>query len=212
MKNIVAITLLILSAWSLSLCVRAQPAAETYALISPPQPTQTTAGKIEVLEIFWYGCPHCYDFEPHLREWLKRKPANVEFRLLPGTLGRNWIPHAKAYYTAVKLGVLDRIHAPLFDAIHKERRELFTDDAIKAFFIEQGVDGHEFSTVYDSREVWEQILQVHEQLKNYRITGVPSVIINGKYLTGPGMVPGHEELLEVMDELVETESRSAQDP
>ena len=118
----------------------AQSFDDAYTAITPAQPTQT-AGKIEVLEIFWYGCPHCYAFEPYLQQWLSRKPDNVEFRLMPGILNNNWVPHAKAYYVAEKLGILDKIHQQLFDAIHKDKRNIFSDDDVKEFFIEQGVDG-----------------------------------------------------------------------
>ena len=107
-------------------------AADGYNVISPPQPTHT-GKKIEVLEVFWYACPHCYDFEPYVKEWLQNKPDDVEFRRMPGIFRKNWIPHAKAYFTAEKLGVLDTIHTPLFDAIHKQRKKIHDDDAIKKF-------------------------------------------------------------------------------
>ena len=88
-----------------------------YMTITPAQPTQSE-DKIEVVEVFWYACPHCFDFEPHISKWLETKPDDVEFRRMPGIFRKNWIRHAKAYFTAEKLGVLDVILTSLFDATH----------------------------------------------------------------------------------------------
>ena len=189
----------------------AQSFDDAYTAITPAQPTQT-AGKIEVLEIFWYGCPHCYAFEPYLQQWLSRKPDNVEFRLMPGILNNNWVPHAKAYYVAEKLGILDKIHQQLFDAIHKDKRNIFSDDDVKEFFIKQGVDGNKFSEIYDSKELLEKLRQAFELQRGYQVNGVPAVIINGKYHTSPSMARSYDNLLKVMDYLVDKESEGSQDP
>ena len=179
-----------------------------YVTLDPPQATQT-GDKIEVLEVFWYGCPHCYAFEPSLQKWLSTKPDNVEFRLMPGILNRAWVPHARAYYTAEKLGVLDKIHHQLFDAIHKDRRYIFDEDAIKRFFVEQGVDGDEFSKVYDSKEIDEKLKQAAQEQISAKITGVPSIIINGKYLTSPSRTGSYEKLEKVMNSLIARESKGS---
>lgn len=176
-----------------------------YITLDTPQATQT-GDKIEVLEVFWYGCPHCYAFEPFLEKWLHNKPDNVEFRLMPGILNGGWVAHARAYYTAEKLGVLDRIHHQLFDAIHKDRRNIFDEDSIKQFFVEQGVNGDEFSKVYDSSEIDEKLKQAAREQISAKITGVPSIIINGKYLTSPSMTGSYESLEKVMNSLIERES------
>ena len=109
-------------------------AEDPYKLIIPVQPTQTD-NKIEVLEVFWYGCPHCYDFEPHIENWLKDLPEDVEFRRMPGIFNKSWIAHAKAYFTAEKMGILDKIHSPLFTALHRERKRIYTEDELKDFFV-----------------------------------------------------------------------------
>ena len=184
---------------------------DAYTVITPAQ-TAPATGEIMVLEIFWYGCPHCYDFEPYLRQWLKNKPANVTFLLMPGILNNTWVPHAKAFYTAEKLGILEKIHQPLFDAIHKDQLNIYTDDAIREFFIGFGVDGEEFSAIYNSKEVWEKILQAHKLQQNIRITGVPSVIINGKYLSSPSMARSYDNMLKVMDYLVDKEGGKSLKP
>ena len=180
-----------------------------YQQIRPAQPTQAPEGKIEVAEVFWYGCPHCYAFEPILESWLKTKPDDVVFRRIPGVLNKNWVPHAKAYFTAEKLGILEKIHKPLFDAIHKERRRIFTEDQLRDFFEEQGVDPDEFNKIYHSDEVETKTKQAFFLARGYRLTGVPSVVVNGKYLTSGSLAGSYENLLKVVNYLIEKE-RGAQ--
>ena len=175
-----------------------------YVPIKPAQPTQS-GDRIEVVEVFWYGCPHCYSFEPYLNEWLANKPDDVAFIRLPGVLNQGWIPHAKAYYTAEKLGVVEKIHRPLFDAIHKSRRPLQSEDQLAAFFAEQGVPAGEFREAYNSREVDAKIRQAYFLARDYKLTGVPSLVINGKYLTSGSHAGTFENMLEVTDQLIERE-------
>ena len=180
-------------------------ANEGFIEISPAQPTQTDK-KIEVLEIFWYACPHCYDFEPYIEDWLASKPEDVKFRRMPGIFNKTWIPHAKAYYTAEKLGVLDVIHNPLFDAIHKKRKKILDDAAIKKFFVKQGVDKSEFKEVYESEEIETKVKQAYVMGQRYKITGVPAIIVNGKYMVSGNTAGSFENILKVVDLLVDKES------
>jgi thiol:disulfide interchange protein DsbA len=175
-----------------------------YAEITPPQPTQT-GDKIEVMEVFWYGCPHCYSFEPHLEAWLKELPEDVQFIRVPGVLNRGWIPHAKAYYVAAKLGIVDKIHRPLFDAIHKEKRRLFTEDEIMDFFVEQGVAADEYERIINSKELDTKIRQAYFLARDYKLTGVPSIVVNGKYLVSASHIRTFEEMIQVIQALVERE-------
>ncbi len=177
---------------------------QTYKLIIPPQPTQT-GDKIEVIEIFWYGCPHCYDLEPHLEHWLKSKPKDVEFIRVPGILGNGWIAHAKAFYTAEKLGVLDNIHRPLFDAIHKKGRRIMNEKKLKDFFISQGIDGDEFSEIYNSEEIDAKIKNAFILGKNYKITGVPTIIVNGKFRTTASLSGSNAGIIDTINELADRE-------
>ena len=197
MKNLTAIFLFI------SLFVSGAPlrAADGYVEISPPQPTQT-GDKIEVLEIFWYACPHCNDFQPYLETWLETKPDDVEFRRMPGIFRKSWIPHAKAYYTAEKLGALDAIHGPLFDAIHKERKKIHDDKAIRKFFIRNGVDKGDFKKVYESDEIDTKVKQAFVMAQRYKLTGVPAVIVNGKYLVSGSTAGSFPNVLQVIDQLI----------
>jgi thiol:disulfide interchange protein DsbA len=176
-----------------------------YARLSSPQPV-TTDGGIEVVELFWYGCPHCYHLEPYLENWLKDKPDDVEFVRMPAILGKNWELLAKAYYTAELLGVLDRTHRELFDAIH-ERKEKITDEAaLRAFFVKHGVSAEDFDRTFNSFAVNVKTNNARLMTRRYAITGVPTLIVNGKYSTGPSMVTGgNDSVLEVVDYLVAQE-------
>lgn len=178
--------------------------AETYKLIIPPQPVMT-GDNIEVLEIFWYGCPHCYELEPHLEKWLASKPDDVEFIRVPGILGRNWLDHAKAYYTAEKLGIVDKIHRPLFDAIHKEGKNIVNEKSLRKFFVSQGVDGDKFSEIFNSEEVDNKIKSAFIIGKEYKVTGVPTIIVNGKYRTTASLSGGYAGIIDTINKLTEKE-------
>lgn len=180
-----------------------------YQRVIPPQPT-LHSDRVEVVEIFWYGCPHCHRFQPYLERWLKTKPDNVDYIRLPAILRESWAIHARAFYTAEALGVLDRIHTPLFDAIHKERRRLDTEEALMAFFAEHGVDEERFRKTFHSFAVDSKVRRARLMTRRYGTEGTPAVIINGKYRTGPGMVNSFEELIKVIDYLVEKETRALQ--
>ena len=179
-----------------------------YEEIRPAQPTQVPEGKIEVVEVFWYGCPHCYDFEPYLKNWLENKPDDVVFRRLPGVLNKSWLPHAKAYFTAEKLGILADIHKPLFDALHKERKRIFTEDQLRDFFEDHGVDADKFDKIYNSDEIETKTKQAFFLARGYRLTGVPSVVVNGKYMTSGSLTGSFTNLLKTIDYLVEKERTS----
>ena len=175
-----------------------------YITISPPQPTQS-GEKIEVVEVFWYACPHCFDFEPHISTWLESKPDDVQFIRMPAIFRKNWIPHAKAYFTADKLGVLDSIHTPLFDALHKRKKNIHDDDAIKKFFVKNGVDKSEFTKIYESDEVQAKVKRAFVMGQRYKLTGVPAVIINGKYMVSGSTAGSFENVLKIINQLIDEE-------
>ncbi len=179
-------------------------ANEGYVTISPPQPTQT-GDKIEIVEVFWYGCPHCYDFQPYIEEWLETKPDDVEFRRMPGIFRKSWIPHAKAYYTAEKMGVLETTHQPLFDALHKRKKKIYDEDALKDFYKDQGVNGREFSKIYESEEVDTKVKQAFVMGQRYKVTGTPAVIVNGKYMVSGSTAGSFANVLKIIDQLVDKE-------
>ncbi len=179
-----------------------------YAKLPQPQPTDT-GDKIEVLELFWYGCPHCFHLEPGLDKWLERRPPNVAFRRMPAVLGPHWEPPARAFYAAEQLGVLDKIHTPLFDAMQVKKRKLDSEDELAEFFVEQGVPKEAFLKAYRSFAVDVKMRRAVEMGKRYGVDGVPSFIVNGKYRTSATQTGGIEKLFEVLDYLVAEETRAA---
>ena len=178
---------------------------EAYKVLPQAQPTMNP-NHVEVVELFWYGCPHCHKFEPYIEKWLKTKPDNVDFVRLPAVLREEWSLHARAFYTAETLGILDKIHKPLFDAIHVEKRYLFSEDSLMQFFEEFGVSDKDFRSTFHSFAVDSRVRRARLMSRSYMATGTPAVVINGKYLTGPGMAKGFENMIKIIDFLVAKES------
>lgn len=179
-----------------------------YETIAHPQPTADDS-KIEVLELFWYGCPHCYHLEPELKTWLKNKPDDVEFVRMPAVLGPAWELHARAYYTAELLGVVDKIHTPMFESIHKDRKRYRTNEDIKAFFLEHGVSEKDFDNTFNSFAVITKTNRAKQARSLYGISGVPALIVNGKYRTTAQLAGGNHQMMEVVDYLTEQERSAA---
>jgi protein dithiol oxidoreductase (disulfide-forming) len=200
-KIIQAGFIILLLSWS-ALLKAEQPGYET---LSPAQPTHDPA-KVEVIEFFWYGCPHCYDFEPVLEKWLKTLPANVEFIRQPAVFSDLWGKHAKAYFTAEALGVVDKVHADFFDAIQTKKQKLETEDQLAKFFMAHGVNETEFHNAYNSFLVDAKMRQANTTASRYGVTGVPAIIINGKYKTNGPLAGSHEKMIEIMNQLIKQES------
>ncbi len=176
-----------------------------YEVISPAQPTQDP-DKIEIIEFFWYGCPHCYRFEPVLNEWLKNKPDNVQFIRQPAIFSALWGKHAKAYFTAEALGVVDVVHADFFDAIQNKKQRLTSEDDLAAFFAAHGVDEATFRSAYNSFMVDAKMRQAKTMAARYGVTGVPAIVINGKYKTNGPLAKSHANMIKVMNQLIARES------
>lgn len=185
----------------------AQSIDDMYTLIRPAQPTQTP-DKVEVIEVFSYACPGCYMFEPTISKWVESAPDHVEFIRMPAMFNPSWGPLGKAYYIAEKLGVQDQMHHLIFEALHKERKQVFTDDEIRAFFIENGVDEKEFDRAARSMEVRTQVRRAENMVKKYKVASTPSIVINGKYLVQPSRTRGNEGLYEVMNTLISREKEN----
>ncbi|MGI9229472.1 MAG: thiol:disulfide interchange protein DsbA/DsbL [Gammaproteobacteria bacterium] len=179
-------------------------AADGYKTIKPVQPTKT-GNKIEVLEIFWYGCPHCYGLEPVLTAWKKDLPDDVQFRRMPAALNKNWLAHAKAFFAAEKMGVLEQMHTRMFEALHGERKRIFTRDQIIDFVGDLGIDEDEFSKHYDSNETEIKLREAFIMAQRYKIRGVPTVVVNGKYMTSVTLSGSEQDMLDVIDGLIEME-------
>ena len=177
---------------------------EHYAELPDPVATGNS-GKIEVLELFWYGCPHCYALEPRLEAWVEKLPQDVEFIRMPAVLARHWVTHARAYYAAALLGVEKETHSALFKAMH-ERRENISDQAsLAAFFAKHGVEEKDFNQAFKSFSVSSKLQKAQMNQRKYRATGVPAIIVNGKYRVGMGMKGGDKELFDVVEFLINKE-------
>lgn len=176
-----------------------------YARLEPAQPTEHP-GKVEVMEVFWYGCPHCYDFEPHLTEWVASEmPDYAVFTRLPAVLNRQWEVHARAYYTAEALGVRDEIHKPLFEAMHEENRRLNTNEAVADFFAEHGVSAESYLATSKSFAVENKLRRAAALPGRLGVSGVPAMVIDGKYRVDARMAGSYEKLLDTVEYLVQLE-------
>lgn len=176
--------------------------------IDPPVPTTAPAGKIEVLEFFWYGCPHCYHLEAELNAWVSKQKDNIEFHQVPAPLNPQWTDHSYFFYAAEVLGVLDKLHEPLFEAIHKEHRKIFDKQSLIDFAAAQGVDKKAFTEAWDSFSVYVKVQQARKLTKQFQLSGVPTVVINGKYKTSASLAGSSEKMFEIMDELIAEEAKS----
>jgi len=180
-----------------------------YKRISPAQPT-ITKNKVEVVELFWYGCPHCFHFEPDLNKWLANKPDNVVFFRVPAVFNERWALHARAFYTAKTLGLFDNgkteFHEAMFDEIHKKKKKLHTKKEIQQMFARFGISAEDFNNTFDSFAVNTKVNRAVTLSKRYKLDGVPTLIVNGKYRTDGPMAGGRKGMLKVLDFLIKKES------
>ena len=166
-------------------------------------PTDTPA-KIEVIELFWYGCPHCYHLEAPLSAWVKKLPQDVYFKRVPGVPRQDWAPMAKAYYTLEALGLLDKLHVPLFDAIHKQKTLNPTNEkaAIDWVAKQSGLDHKKVTETFNSFSVNTKVMRAVQIFRASGATGVPALIVDGKYLTSSTMAGGNDEVVKVADYII----------
>ncbi len=179
-----------------------------YELISPAQPVTDTS-KVEVLEFFWYGCPHCYHLEPQLDKWLAVKPDNVNYIRQPAAFNQQWADHAKAYFIAESLGVVDQVHADFFDAIQNKKQKLQTESQLADFFVAHGVDREKFVKTFNSFLIDTKVRQAKKMPARYGITGVPALIVNGKYKISSKSAGSQENMIKVLKKLIIKESALA---
>lgn len=191
---------------SLSLTpAQAAPAQGTdYSLINPPQ-APTTEGKVEVIEFFSYGCPHCYHLSPLLSEWEKTQlPANAVLIKVPVSFGRReWGQLVRAYYTLEATGDLKRLDAKLFDAIHAEGQKLFDVDALAGWAAQHGVDANKFRSLFNSPEITAKATRADQLSRDYKINGVPTLTVAGKYRA---LGKDYPDMLRITRELAQQEA------
>lgn len=181
-----------------------------YEVLDTIQPV-STGDKIEVLELFWYRCPHCNSLEIPLQKWLKNDiPENAEFVAFPAVLAQRWQPAARVFYTLEATGMLDDLHAKVFHAIHSQHKNFGSAESLSTWVDEQGFDGNAVLDAYDSFAVNTKLNYARTMTKKYGINGVPAVIIDGKYRTSPSMAGDHDVLFDVINFLVEKASKDRQ--
>jgi thiol:disulfide interchange protein DsbA len=155
----------------------------------------------EVVELFWYGCSHCYDFEPHLKKWKQDKAQDVNFVRVPAIFNPAWEQHARAYYALELMDKLEQGHELLFSGIHEQGRSLRDLDSMARFLAANGIDEAKFRESFASFAVETKISRAKQLVRQYQITGVPAVIVDGKYKTSASEAGGYEQLVEVINEL-----------
>ncbi|MFT4767100.1 MAG: thiol:disulfide interchange protein DsbA [Glaciecola sp.] len=178
-------------------------AGEHYDVISPA--IRGSSDKIEVTEFFWYGCGHCYNFEPQLSQWKKGLADDVVLKGSPAMWNELMEVHAKAYYAAEALGVLDKMHMPLFQAINVDRKRLADEDELADLFATHGVAREDFSKAFNSFGVGSQSRQANARARAAKITGTPEVMVAGKYRISTRKAGGQANMLKIADFLIEKE-------
>ncbi|MGO1625474.1 MAG: thiol:disulfide interchange protein DsbA/DsbL [Halomonadaceae bacterium] len=194
-----------LAGLGLSAAVSAQTLTEgeDYERLETPVETWVDDGQIEVTEVFWFGCPHCYRLQPLASEWYETLPDDVSVVHQPATMGGAWNVHAQAFYAAEELGIEKDLHQDFFDAIHKDGRSLTDTDKLAAFFASYGVSEDEAREALGSFGVKSQVNRAHARLRNMRLKGVPALLVDGRYLVTPQSAGSLENMPKVADALVE---------
>lgn len=175
-----------------------------YVELPSPAPTEEP-DKIEVAELFWYGCGHCFTFEPIINEWKKDLPEDVHFRQVPALFGGAWNTHGQLFYTLQSLDKLDEAHLAVFEAMHNDKNQLANEAAMIKLLEPYGITEQEFKRAWSSFGVKSKMDQAARLAKSYRATGVPTLIVNGKYRIEGGMAGGFEGMLNIAEFLIEKE-------
>jgi len=188
-------------------------AGTNYQPITPAQPTSVEPGQVEVMEVFWYGCPHCNVLDPTLETWKKSAPSYVKFVRVPVMWGPVHRAHARLFYTLESLGKLDALHGKVFAAIHQKQDYLVANDDAQTrrmqldFAKANGISEADFTRAYDSFGVNAALQRAEDLTRRYRVDGVPVLFVNGKYQTDVTMAGGNEQLAQILTDLAAAEKR-----
>ena len=197
MRTLVAILL----ATFLALPLVANAQQVQYGELNPPQPVENK-GKIEVIEFFWYGCPHCYSLEPYIETWLKKLPPDVEFRRVPAVFNSRWGHDAAIFYTLEAMGLVDKLHRPLFDAIHKSGLRTDNEAAFSEWLQKNGVDPKKFMDTMKSFGVQSKTKRAVQLTTAYKIDGTPAMAVAGRYTVSAEQGKTQQGMLQAVDGLV----------
>ena len=180
-----------------------KPEAGTdYQVVDPRAPVEAPAGKIEVVEFFWYNCPHCNAFEPALQAWIKNLPKDVSFRRAPIAFQESFVPQQRLFYTLEAMGLVSTLHPKVFRAIHAEGQALDKPETISAFVARHGVDPVKFMAMFNSFAVQTKCKQARSLADAYKIDGVPTLGIAGRYFTSVSLNGSHERTLATTNFLI----------
>jgi thiol:disulfide interchange protein DsbA len=173
-----------------------------YVRLDPPRPV-ASGDKIEVIEFFYYGCPVCYELEPALARWYFNLPGTVALRRVPAVSSDNWDHFAKLFYSLEAVGQLGRLHWPVYDQFHFDGIKLNEEAGMLNWVSKNGIDKEKFSSAYRSPAVQEKLVAARQMIRTYDIKGVPSIVVDGKFVTSASMTGGTRELMRVLAQLVE---------
>ena len=180
-----------------------KPVAGTdYTVLETPANVEAPAGKVEVVEFFWYSCPHCNAFEPTLSDWVKKLPKDVAFRRVPIAFNASFVPQQRLYYTLEAMGLLEKLHVKVFAAIHVDKLKLATGEAIVEWVGKNGVDPAKFQAEYNSFGVDAKTKRASLLQNAYKVEGVPALGVAGRYYTDGSLAKSMERALQVVDALV----------
>jgi thiol:disulfide interchange protein DsbA len=171
-----------------------------YRILPVAQPVEVK-GKVEVIEFFWYGCPHCYDLEPELNAWIKRQPKDVTFRKVPVAFRDDLMPHSQLFYALESMGKGEAMNEKVMYAMHKENKRLMTENEIADWVASQGIDRNTFLASYRSFAVISRARAARQMADAYRIDGVPTIVMQGRYVTSPSIAGTKAKAIAVMDYL-----------
>jgi thiol:disulfide interchange protein DsbA len=184
-------------------------AGQDYKALAQRAPVEAPAGKIEVVEFFWYNCTHCNTFEPSLSEWIRKAPKFVAFRRVPRRFADNEIAQQQLYYALEAMGLVEKLHGKVFAAIHVEKQQLNTPTAIADWVAKQGVNKAEFTKQFGSFTTISKANKAKQLQDAYQIEGVPALGVAGRFTTDIGMAGGSVRVLQVVDALVESVRKGA---
>ena len=173
-----------------------------YIRLDPPRPV-ASGDKIEVIEFFYYGCPVCYELEPALARWYFNSPGTVALRRVPALSSDNWDHFAKLFYSLEAVGQLGRLHWPVYDQFHFDGVKLNEEAGMLSWVGKNGIDKERFISAYRSPAVQEKLVAARQMIQTYDIKGVPSIVVDGKFVTSASMTGGTRELMRVLAQLVE---------
>jgi thiol:disulfide interchange protein DsbA len=174
-----------------------------YSEIKPPQPVEVQGKNIEVVEFFWYGCPHCYNLEPLIEAWVKKLPPDVQFRRIPAVFNERWGHDATIYYAFEAMGLLDKLHRPFFDAIHRDRLRTDNQQALSEWLQKNGVDPKKFIETMKSFSVQTKARRATQLTTAYKIEGTPAMAVQGRYTVNTEQGRTREGMLETVSYLVD---------